>query len=79
MSYGLSCIASDIPANREVWLENDRFFKSGDVDAIALKIQEFIQRSLNEEQRKKQINTIAEKYNWEKIAEKTLAVYKDML
>lgn len=79
MSYGLSCIASDIPANREVWLESDRFFKPGDVDAIALKIQGFIQRSLNEEQRKIQINTIAEKYNWETIAEMTLDVYRGTL
>jgi glycosyltransferase involved in cell wall biosynthesis len=38
MSYGLSCIASDIPANKNVGLDNDRFFKAGDVNAIAAKI-----------------------------------------
>ena len=76
MSYGLSCIASDIPANRNVELSNERFFKAGDVNAIAEKIEEFINKPFKEEDRKKQISIIAEKFNWDRIAEQTLKVYK---
>ena len=42
MSYGLSCVVSDIPANREVQLSEERYFKPGDVKALGLKIKQFI-------------------------------------
>ena len=76
MSYGLSSIASDIPANRNVGLNDDRFFKPGDVNEIAAKIEEFINKPFKEEERKRQIYMITEQYNWGRIAEDTLKVYK---
>ena len=77
MSYGLLCLASDIPANREVvGLSEERFFKAGDVQALAGKIGEFIDRPLTEEERKRQMDMVAEWYNWERIAERTLEVYR---
>ena len=79
MSYGLSCIASDIPANRNVGLDDDRFFKPGDVNAIAAKIEEFINKPFKEEERERQIYMITEQYNWGKIAEDTLKVYKSVI
>lgn len=79
MSYGLSCIVSDIPANRNVELSEDRFFKAGDIKALADKMREFSNKPRGDEEIKKQISTIAEKYNWEKIAERTLEVYKAMV
>jgi len=79
MSYGLSCIASDIPANRNVGLDDDRFFKPGDVNAIAAKIEEFINKPSEEEERERQIYMITEQYNWGKIAEETLKVYKEVV
>jgi len=75
LSYGLSCIASDIPANRNIELSDDRFFKAGDVEALAGKITEFTNKPLTVEEKKRQISMIAERYDWEKIAEKTLKVY----
>lgn len=78
MGYGLSCIASDIPANRNVELSEDRFFKAGDVMSLTAKIKEFINKPLKEEERKKQIDIIAEKYNWDKIANETLKIYKQV-
>lgn len=76
MSYGLSCIASDIPANREVELSANRFFKPRDIEALALKIKEFIEVGcLNEEEKQEQLRIINEKYDWVKIADKTLRVY----
>lgn len=76
MSYGLSCIASDIPANKNVELSNDRFFKAGDVNALAAKIRELIDKPLTKEETGKMRDIIAEKYNWTKIADETLKVYK---
>ena len=76
MSYGLSCITSDIPANRNVELSEDRFFKAGDIKLLAEKIKEFIKKPWEEEDRRKQVSLISEKYNWRKIADKTLKVYK---
>jgi len=76
MSYGLSCIASDIPANRNVELETERFFEPGNVTSLAEKMKEFINRPWGSAERKKQIELINEKYNWGKIAGDTLDVYE---
>jgi len=78
MSYGLSCIVSDIPANREVRLSEDRYFRPGDCEGIAAKIEEFIQKPLDTTEKKKQTEMIREKYDWEKIAMRTLEVYKSL-
>jgi glycosyltransferase involved in cell wall biosynthesis len=80
LSYGLSCIASDIPANRDVeLLAEDRFFKAGDSNGLAKKIEEFVHMPLTDEEKKAQLNGISEGYNWDKIADKTLDVYKKLL
>lgn len=78
MSYGLSCIASDIPANRDMGLSKDRFFQAGDIQALATKIKEFIDRPLTDEEKREQIGMVAEKYDWKKIADRTLEVYKQV-
>ena len=56
-------------------MSEDRFFKAGDVKALAIKVEEFIVKPLSEEDRTNQISMISERYDWEKIAEKTLEVY----
>ncbi|HCD38532.1 MAG TPA: hypothetical protein DEQ77_07420, partial [Candidatus Omnitrophica bacterium] len=76
MSYGLSCVVSDIPANREVGLPEERLFKAGDITALAGKISEYREKPLNSEEKTLQIKSISDKYDWDKIAEKTLEVYK---
>lgn len=76
MSYGLSCIASDISANRNVELSEERFFTAGDAKLLALKIGEFVHKTWGEDDRKRQISMVAEKYDWEKIADETLKIYK---
>jgi glycosyltransferase involved in cell wall biosynthesis len=76
LSYGLSCIVSDIPANREVELGNDRFFEAGHVESLSEKIREFINKPLSDDEKTRQINMIRERYDWQKIAETTLEVYK---
>jgi len=79
ISYGLSCIASDIPANRNVDLGGNRYFKTGEVNSLAGKMKEYIAKPWQDEDRKKQIDMIAEKYNWGKIADETLKVYEKCL
>lgn len=79
MSFGLSCIASDIPANKNVGLSSNRFFKTGDNEALTLKIKEFIGISWGEEDRKRQIAFIGEQYDWKKIADETLKIYKKLI
>ncbi len=79
MSYGLTCIASSIPANRNVELVEERYFEAGDINALAEKISEFINKPWGEDERRKQIDTVAVKYNWKNIADQTLEVYKNVL
>ena len=76
MSHGLSCIASDIPANRELGLSDDRFFRPGDVVGLVEKIREFINRPLSKEERRRQIRMMAERYDWGRLTEETVEVYR---
>lgn len=100
LSYGLSCIVSDIPANKisgwplavssrlsadgkeltangqRLTTHGGRFFKTGDVDNLAAKISEFAAHPLSDEERAAQIEMIEREYNWDKIADETLAVYR---
>ncbi len=79
MSYGLPCIASDIPANRNVELSRDRFFNDGNTKLLSEKIRYFINKPLGEAEREKQVEIITKKCNWNKIADETLKVYKRVI
>jgi glycosyltransferase involved in cell wall biosynthesis len=79
MGHGLSCVVSDIPANREVGLPDERYFKPGDVAGIAGKLKNFAARPLAEEEKALQIKTVAGRYDWEAIADRTLEVYRKVL
>ncbi|MCF6153462.1 MAG: glycosyltransferase [Candidatus Kuenenia stuttgartiensis] len=77
LGYGLSCIASDIPANKNLKLSDDRYFKAGNTNALAQKIQSFIEKPITCESKTEQRSMIAAEYNWENIAEETLKVFHD--
>ena len=79
MSYGLSCISSDIQANRNVELSEDRFFKAGRTTELAVKINKYVNNPLTAKERTKQINMIAKKYDWENIGYRTLDVYRKVI
>ena len=79
MSYGLPVLISDIPANKEVALSPERFFRCGDVEELQEKIELLLEKGLSEKERQDYELQIAEKYNWLKIAEQTVAVYKKAL
>jgi len=78
MSYGLSCIVSDIPANKEVGLPENRYFAPGDVNAMVEKIREFVDKPLGPDEIARQISVLREKYDWDRIAERTMGVYREI-
>jgi len=79
LSYGLPCIASDIPANKNVNIHPSHFFKVGNIDDLSLKIARFSSEPLSENARKAQIEILAHEYDWDLIADNTLKVYQTML
>lgn len=75
MSNNLQIIASDIPANTEVPLPRDAFYKTGDVEELSLKVGKSF--SANETPNYRSI--IQERYNWDKIAEQVRALYWNLI
>lgn len=75
LSYNLNVIASDIPANTEVPLPRECFFKTGDVNELANKLSEFVNSPVQRNYRQ----IVDEFYNWDKIADQTLEVYKGLV
>ncbi len=70
MSYDLDVVVSDIPANKLAILKPDDFFPTGDTDALAAAIE----RKTATAHRPRTYNLSA--YDWNKIAEQTVEVYK---
>jgi glycosyltransferase involved in cell wall biosynthesis len=79
MSYGLSCIASNIPANQNVKLADNRFFEVGNIHSLEEKIRAFIGEPIGKEEREEQMKMIAEHYDWSRIADETLKVYERLI
>jgi glycosyltransferase involved in cell wall biosynthesis len=79
MSYGLPVLVSDIPANKEVDLSAERFFKCGDVKELAEKLVLLLKKGLSDREKADFQLQIAEKYNWLTIAEQTVQVYEKAL
>ena len=76
MSYGLSVLVSDIAANREVALPEECYFRCGDIENLAGKIKLLLASQPASAMRKQFRQRIIRDYNWEKIAEQTIAVYE---
>lgn len=70
MSYRLPVVVSDIPANKEIGLPDPDYFHCGNVEELASKLQQVIDRPLEH------VEYDMSKYDWEKIAEQTVEVYK---
>jgi glycosyltransferase involved in cell wall biosynthesis len=71
LSYNLNVLVSDIPANSEVELDLNDFFKTGDINELKLKMIEH----LNAPKKKNYQELLLEKYNWDIIANQTIKVY----
>ena len=79
MSYGASCIASDIQGNRNIPLSEDRYFPPGDPAALAEKVLQMIKKPLSEEEKKEQKLMISKNFNWQTAGKKTLEIYKKVI
>lgn len=69
MSYRLPVVVSDIPANKEVGLDNECYFRCGDEEQLASRIQNLVNKPMH------RIDYDMSKYNWDDIAKQTLDVY----
>jgi glycosyltransferase involved in cell wall biosynthesis len=79
MSYGLSVLASDIPANRQAGLPEDRFFPPGNIESAAEKIRYYTIQSFTPGEKKAQIDFIAQNFDWDSITETTIGFYGTVL
>lgn len=79
MSYELPVLVSDIPANKEVNLESYRYFKCGDQESLASQMKKLIDMGLPEQEKSRYRHMLNSMYNWQKIAEQTIAVYEKAL
>ncbi|HDL90469.1 MAG TPA: glycosyltransferase [Thermodesulforhabdus norvegica] len=78
LSYGLRVIASDIPANLEVGLPGKQYFPLGDIKALSEMLREVVRNTLDEQDCERRRIWVKERYDWERIAEQTLAVYTEI-
>ena len=76
LSYGLPSIASDIPANLEVGLEPEQYFPVGDVQDLATCLERVATRQRSADYPQKIQDWVRRKYDWQSIAQDTLAVYE---
>lgn len=76
MSYGNCCLVSNIPECTEVIRNQGISFKKNDVKDLKEKLQILISNpKIVDEYRLKAADYICEKYNWDDVVEKTLALY----
>lgn len=72
MSYGVPVIVSDIPANLEVGLDKNRYFKLGDIGQLATKLQENINGDCVH------VDYDMSKYDWDRIADQVTKIYNEI-
>lgn len=75
MSYDLDVLASDIPANSEISLGKDDYFRTGDEKAL----KNAIQRKLSETNQRSFRTLLSEKYDWDRITEETNEIYQTLI
>jgi glycosyltransferase involved in cell wall biosynthesis len=76
LSYGLPVLASDIAANLEVGLDDSSYFPLGNINALAARLVRLADRPQDSAVRQDRQRWVAQKYNWDEIAVRTLAVYR---
>lgn len=80
LSYGVPCLASDIPQNKIINVEGCNFFKKGDILDLKEKMNIFIENiCAAEENRERRVLYIKENYDWNKIGGRTLGVYNNVI
>jgi len=73
MSYKLNIICSDIPANLEVGLPKENYFKVGEIEALANLLTNYSKKNHNK------VDYDLRRYEWKEISLNTYKVYLDTL
>ncbi len=79
MEQGTPVVCSDIPVLREVYGNAAHYFNQNDIEDIAIKISEVLDDEALSSKLKALGTTQAAKYSWQRMAEETLDVYKEVL
>lgn len=79
LSYGLPVLVSDIPQHRELPLPDFRYFQKGDVEHLARAMVELFHQGISSEERKKYLDLLQQDYDWDRIAEQTFELYKEVI
>lgn len=79
LSYGCSCLVSDIPPHRSIGLPVDWYFPVGKVGVLSNKLRELIGSVYSETDRERLGRMLRQVYNWDVIAEKTFEVYEGIV
>jgi glycosyltransferase involved in cell wall biosynthesis len=74
MSFNIEVLASNIPANLQVGLNEDDYFIVGDEDDLAKNI--ILKLSLNNDRDYREI--LIKKFNWDNITLETVDIYKSL-
>lgn len=78
LSFGTPVVASDIPANLEVGLPQEHYFLSRDRQSLSEKLTLFAATPLSSCNRKSAMKAIARRYDWDRIAEETAEVFRQV-
>lgn len=78
LSYGITTLASDIAPNLEIGLEQEHYFKLGNINELTEKLKQYC-REDNEIDRKHRRERILKLYSWGEIAKQTLTVYQEVM
>ena len=77
MSYGNCCLVSDIKECTEVIEDKAEVFRKSDIDDLRIRLQELCNREdLVQKYKKDAAEYICGRYDWNKIVDKTLELYK---
>jgi glycosyltransferase involved in cell wall biosynthesis len=71
LSYGLSVLVSDIPPNREIPLDESRYFPPGDIGLLSSGMVELLKRKVTEEEKRDYRRFLVAHHDWAKIAAET--------
>jgi glycosyltransferase involved in cell wall biosynthesis len=74
MSYNIDVLASNIPANLQVGLNHDDYFRVGDENDLAENIVQKISTDIERDYRE----ILIRKFNWDNIALETVNIYKNL-
>lgn len=79
LSYGLPTLVSDIPSNTEVVSDPTCVFKVGDIEALTAKLGSCADTRMDTAERDVMRRENARRYDWNDIAVRTAAVYRDLI